>query len=168
MTIFHKFVATKRGGIITNLTLRNHWGHITAASKYRNIREQFEFIIQSNGSVLYQFTGTAASQHKVVGPCNPNVPTQFYINLHTLYLFNNSRLFRWIYFRKSKKNIWICHQFSLLGRVKNTFIIHGWYHDGWRPSDASNQGISSEGLDLIWNVFSSFVTRGPFYWCGLI
>ena len=34
---FHKYCCyTKRGGITTNLTLRNHWGYVTDVLKYHN------------------------------------------------------------------------------------------------------------------------------------
>ena len=37
IAIFHKYCCyTKRGGITTNLTLRNHWMYITDVSKYHN------------------------------------------------------------------------------------------------------------------------------------
>ena len=38
IAIFHKYCCyTKRGGITTKLTLRNHWGYITNVSKYHNV-----------------------------------------------------------------------------------------------------------------------------------
>ena len=37
IAIFHKYCCyTKRGGITTSLTPRNHWGYVTYVSKYHN------------------------------------------------------------------------------------------------------------------------------------
>ena len=116
-----------------------------------NIHEQFEFLIQSNGPVLYQFTVTTTSQNKALGSSSPNVHTQFYTNLPMLSLFDNYFLFRLInLFQEIEKSIWICRHFSILGRPK---LLE--FSPGEVPAWMSN-GLSGKVWDEITYPFLNF------------